>query len=290
MSDGQPTASQRTVAVIGLGMIGGSLARDLSALGWRVLGHDQDAEAQREAVAAGVVDVAMSGDLSELPAADVVVLAVPVQVARGLLSRVDRESRSAQLIMDTGSTKASIVLEADQLACERFVGSHPLAGSHRRGWHASEGGLFRGARVFLCAGARASSRSLEFAAALWESLGAMPEQWAAVDHDERLAWTSHLPQVLSTALAASLGGAGISRRELGPGGRDMTRLAAGDVAVWSGVLEENRTELRRAIVAVERELRWLQGVLAGEEWSRLGVWLSAASTWSRAGETTPDRS
>lgn len=133
-----------SVAILGLGLIGGSLARDLAARGVRVLGWDRDEAVVRAAAEQGIVEP-LSDDAPEI-----VVFAVPVIAARELLGELRDELHGARLITDVGSTKRSIVKQAEALGLgARFVGSHPLAGDHRAGWNASRTGLFAGARVFL---------------------------------------------------------------------------------------------------------------------------------------------
>ncbi|HSL69381.1 MAG TPA: prephenate dehydrogenase/arogenate dehydrogenase family protein, partial [Longimicrobiales bacterium] len=156
------------VAIIGLGLIGGSLARDLAARGVQLIGYDLDARALRAALDENVIARALSSDLEGIEAADVVVLALPVQVAPAVLAAVAGRVGHAHLITDVGSTKSGIVAAAERLGLgERFIGGHPLAGDHSSGWSASRRELFRGARVFLCPGALTRPDVLDRARALW---------------------------------------------------------------------------------------------------------------------------
>ena len=157
--------------------------------------------------------------------ADVVVIATPVDAAVDVLRALARANHRATLITDVGSTKGRIVAEADALGLsDRFVGSHPMAGDHRSGWSAARQGLFSGARVYLCAPDRTPAELVARADDFWRALEAHPMRIDASAHDRTLAWTSHLPHVVSAALALALGEAGVGRDELGPGGRDITRF------------------------------------------------------------------
>ena len=137
-----------SAAVIGLGLIGGSLARELAARGTRVSAYDHDASQLDAAMRDGVVSAALDASLAGLSACQLVVVALPVDAAVEILRRVAKHARGARLVTDVGSTKGSVIREAESLRfAERFVGSHPMAGDHRSGWAASREGLFVAAPV-----------------------------------------------------------------------------------------------------------------------------------------------
>jgi prephenate dehydrogenase len=273
-------AEIRTVAIIGLGLIGGSMARDLAARGVRVLGWDADGESLRAAVDAGAVHHPLPDDLRGVDQADVVVLAVPVLAAPKVLRRAVRAAPGARLITDAGSTKRSIMRAAEALGIgERFVGSHPLAGDHQSGWAASREGLFAGARVFLSPTHSTEDEAMRTAAALWKMAGAHPEVVDAAEHDRRLAWTSHLPQMVSSALAAALAGQGIARGELGPGGRDVTRLAGSSPDMWADIAIDNAADLSGALQAAEDQLRTLRNAIDSGSHAQLRDLLARCRSW-----------
>jgi prephenate dehydrogenase len=244
-----------TVAVAGLGLIGGSAARDLAAAGVRVLGWDRDSASVAAARNEGVISAALGSAFEGLEEADVFLIAVPVGGATAVLEAALPRLARARLVTDAGSTKASIVAAAERLGIgERFVGSHPFAGDHRAGWAASRGGLFGAARVYLCPTTETSPAAMAAANALWTALGAAPVEIGADEHDRRLAWTSHLPQVVSSALAAVLQAHGFGRDDLGPGGRDMTRLAGSSPVLWADILRDNRANVVDALAAFEAQV------------------------------------
>ncbi len=274
-----------TVAVVGLGLIGGSLARDLAAQGVRVLGYDRDAATLRAALADGALAGALGPELERVEDADALVLAVPVGAARGVLAAVRSRLDDVALITDAGSTKRSVVAAAEALGLGgRFVGAHPLAGDHRSGWAASRTGLFRGARVFLCPAPASSARAHELAHRLWSGVGGQTEWLDAEAHDRLLAWSSHLPQLASTALALALSDARIPARELGPGGRDATRLAGSSPEMWADIALDNAPELAEAVDALASRLADLGGVLRAGDHAAIHARLAAGRTW-RSGST-----
>lgn len=274
--------AERTVAILGLGLVGGSLARDLHALGHRVLAYDRDVATLAAASREGIVRVALGWDLAGIEEADTIVLAVPIAAAPGVLAEVAAR-RGTSLVTDVASTKRSVLAAAEVAGLAgRFVGAHPLAGDHRSGWGASRAGLFRGAPVFLCPARGAAPGALERAEALWRSVGAEPRVTDAAEHDWRMAWISHLPQAAATALALALAGAGLRARWLGPGGRDVTRLAASAADMWTDILLDNADEVAAALAALEASVADVRRSLERKDREGLGEALAAARRWKEA--------
>lgn len=259
-ADGGPAG--RTVAVLGLGLIGGSLARDLAGAGTRVVGADADPATVRAALAAGVIAEALDPhDPRPDAGCDLVVIAVPVDAAPALLDRLAESLPPGSVVTDVASVKRGI-MEAARTAglARRFVGGHPMAGSHASGWASSRTGLFAGARVLLCPGT-ADPEAVTRVAGLWRAVGGVPDVLDEADHDREVAWASHLPQAASSALAAVLRDAGIPGAALGPGGRDMTRLAESDPGLWAGIARANADELGPALRALAERLDALAALL-----------------------------
>ena len=272
-----------TVAIIGLGLMGGSLARDLAAHGVRVLGYDRDAATLEAARTAGVLDVAMSADLHETTEADIVILAVPVIVAPVVLTAVAPHLQRARLITDLGSTKRAIVHVAERLGLsDRFVGGHPLTGDHRSGWAASHTGLYDGAAVFLCPTARTSADALTRAQEFWAGFRSHTEVIPAGEHDERLAHTSHLPQIIATALALVLNDQELHTEQLGPGGRAMTRLAGSDPEMWTSIALDNRAAIVEAIAQLERRLAAARAAVADGDAETVRAFFTRGRVWSES--------
>lgn len=269
-------------AVIGLGLIGGSVARELAARGVRVLGRDRDGAAVDEALRDGGIHEALTDDA----AVDLVVIAVPVSAAPAVLHGLSAGLRGASLITDAGSTKESIVRAAEEAGLGgSFVGSHPLAGDHRSGWSASRLGLFDGARVFLSPTSHTTPAALEQASALWTAFGARIEILDAAAHDRRMAAVSHLPQALATALGSLLADQTISRADLGPGARDMTRLAGSSPEMWAAIASDNSQHLSSAIDALQSRLSIFREMLDARDVERLRDFFEDGNRWFHTGES-----
>lgn len=277
--DHEQSSDIHTVAIIGLGLIGGSLARDLHARGVRVLGGDQNADDLAAAVCKGVVE-RLEDDFADIGQADVVVLAVPVRAAVKLLRTLAPRLAAVPLITDVGSTKSSIVRAAEELGLGgRFVGSHPIAGDHASGWSASRVNMFADARVFLTPAPSASGRAIQMAEALWRLTRPVPQTMDASAHDRRVAWISHLPQIVSSALGCTLARENLAWSELGPGGKSVTRLAGSSPEMWTDIALDNAAQLVPALQAMEARLGEIRGCIENGEDAALGRLLAEARAW-----------
>jgi len=254
----------RVIAIHGLGLIGGSLGLALRARAdaYRVLGYDTDPETARLARERGAVDEVLP--TPELPAAtEIVVTAVPPRVAVTLVPRlVDTMPRDTTLT-DLSSVMLPVLtsVSAEPEAKRRFVGSHPLRGSEQGGIRAARADLYDAAPVIVGAPLDPGSPA-ERIGALWSSIGARPSAMAPALHDALVALTSHLPQVVSTALVRTLRRTGNMTRMLaqgaGPGLGDMSRLAASPSDLWFEILTLNAEKLTPALELLEREIRGLR--------------------------------
>ena len=270
-----------SAAILGLGLVGGSLARDLLARGVRVRAYDPAVTARGAAtVGAPLAQIDLVAAPEALAGAELVVLAVPVSAAPAMLAALRPHLGAARLVLDVGSTKRSVVAAAASLGVgERFVGCHPLAGDHRSGWDASRAGLFDGARVYLCATPSTAPDAMTRAAALWRSLGAHPAVVTPDEHDRLVAWTSHLPQGVASALANALALAGIPPAALGPGGRDVTRLAGSSPELWTAIAADNADFLDEAVGAMQAELAGLRTALAAGDRGALERFFGRGRGW-----------
>lgn len=245
--------SPAVVAVAGLGLIGGSLARVLGARGHRVLGVDREpvlrAARRVRAIEAGTTLEAACRD------ADVLVLAAPPAANMALLKRVARLARPSLVVTDVTSVKGPIVAEARRLGLRHFVGGHPMAGTERAGFAASRADLFEGRPWIVTRPADALAERV--VRALARTAGAHPVTLDAREHDRFVALVSHVPQILSWALRATAEGDPVGRRHLalaGPGFQDMTRLAKSPKGLWREILAANSSEVRRALRALRATL------------------------------------
>lgn len=235
----------KTVAIAGVGLIGGSFGLALRAAGFdgEILGVSS-----APAVAAGIARGAISAGVTLAQAAaraDLLYLAQPVDRILETLTTLGSLASPECLITDAGSTKCEIVRRAATL---HFLGGHPLAGKERRGVEAAEATLFRDRPYVLTPHSPPSPAMQEFRYWL-EKFGARVIEMSPREHDAAVALTSHLPQLASTALAVMLNerGDGNLEKVVGPGLLDMTRLAMSAPDLWLSILSTNQTEVLAAI-------------------------------------------
>jgi prephenate dehydrogenase len=243
-----------TIAVVGLGLIGGSLARALTRAGYGVIGVDRES-VRRRAVRAGAV-AGTAGTVEAAARMDVVVLAAPPEANLRLLRRLASMARPGLAITDVGSVKQPIVEEARRLGLDGFVGGHPMAGTEGAGFLASSPDLFiRRPWALTPARDAAAARCVR---SLVLAVGARPVEVEPAAHDRAVAFLSHLPQVVAWALAGAAQSDAVAARWLslaGPGFHDMTRLARSPRQLWREILGQNDREVARALAAFVRELR-----------------------------------
>jgi prephenate dehydrogenase len=243
------------VAIIGLGLVGGSLAQALTRAGYRVIGVDRRA-VRRRARAAGAVAETVANPVKAASRADVVVLAAPPGANLRLVRLLARGGCSHLLITDVGSVKAPICREARRVHMKRFVGGHPMAGNERSGFDASSATLFRG-RPWILTPEAPRPADLRMLRRIVRAAGARPAVMTPAQHDRATAFLSHVPQIASWAIRNAALGDAVARRYLnlaGPGFRDMTRLAASPPRLWREILAQNHRETARALRAMVRRL------------------------------------
>jgi prephenate dehydrogenase len=242
------------IAVIGTGLIGTSIALAMRSAGAEVLLADSDEASLRLAVEIGA-GTALAEEGPDAPA-DIAVLAVPVAAVGPSLLEAQKRNL-ARVYTDVASVKAQPVLDAMELGCDlrSFVPGHPLAGRERSGPAAARADLFLGRPWALCPTPATSADAIEAVRALAGACGAEPVTADATEHDRAVALVSHAPHVISASTAARLADAdGLALALAGPGVRDVTRIAAGDPGLWTGILGANAQPVADVLEAVATDL------------------------------------
>jgi prephenate dehydrogenase len=269
------------LAIVGVGLLGGSVAKAVRARGAarEIVGIGRDLTRLQPAVNDGAVDRATT-DLAEgVAGADVVVLGATVLANDGLLPAVWAAVPAGACITDVGSTKRSIVREAERLAAERgnvqFVGSHPMAGAEKSGYGVARADLFERATVVVTPTKRSVDPAIGLVRDLWGTLGARVVVWDAEVHDRAVAAISHLPHVVAWALMDAVQRYEPAALDIVAGGfRDTTRIAASDPAVWREILLANRDEVAVGLGAFREALADLERLIALAEPSGLEAYLA----------------
>lgn len=265
----------RQLTVVGLGLMGGSLALALKDHADRITGVELNAAARELALEKGIV-AGVTADLREGVAdADVVVLATPVRsIIEMLEQRLGAWLRSNTLLLDLGSTKQRINLAMRDLPIGILaVGGHPMTGRELSGLEASDATMYRGRPFVLCPNRRTTPSALLRARALVQALGAFPIEMDAERHDRVVAAISHLPYLLSTALVATVANEGehdAAIWELAAGGfRDTSRLAGSDVRMMGDILSTNTQAVATILAMFRMQLAQLEAMLISRDDQRL---------------------
>lgn len=268
------------LAVIGVGLIGGSFAlavKQTGAVG-QVIGAGRNADQLTKARLAGVVDDVTESAADAVRGADLVMLAVPVAQSAAILKEIAPALEAHAVITDVGSTKADIVKSARTIlgsAFARFVPAHPIAGAETSGVGAAHAELFRGRQVVLTPQAETDGSALQRVRELWESCGAATSVLDAETHDAIFASVSHLPHLLAFALVdliANRPNAAQLFSFCGSGFRDFTRIAGSSPEMWRDIALANRDALLLDLAAYRNgiiELERLIGEGDGEALERL---------------------
>lgn len=244
-----------SVGIVGVGLIGGSFRLALRKAGFsgRIVGVSSP-ETIRTALALGVIDEALP--LADAAAAcDLLYLARPIEGILQTLDQIDAHIRPGTLITDAGSTKRTIVERAAKTIHRgRFIGGHPMAGKESRGVEQADADLFRG-RPYVLTG-----RDVELESWI-ERIGARLVMMSAEEHDRLVAVTSHLPQLISTALASVIGSEDGAERVVGPAAQDLTRLAQSPYDIWRDIFSTNAEPVDSALAAFIEKLEALRSEL-----------------------------
>jgi len=257
----------KTLAIIGVGLIGGSigLAAKQRGIAGRVIGTSRQQSTLDRALAIGAIDEGCLDFLNAVQRAEVAVFCTPVDCIASQILLSAPACSPGTLLTDAGSTKANIIKRVDGALPDgiAYVGSHPLAGSEKRGPEHADPDLFQDRLTVITPTPRTEKRAVERTVAFWRALGSKVRLMDAEAHDQALARTSHLPHLVSAALAGSLSP---DLYELtATGFRDATRVAAGDPALWAAIFAENRLPLLAALEQLEERLeRFRQAIEASD--------------------------
>ena len=255
------------VTIVGLGLMGGSMALGLKARCQELVGVDSDAETVQLARRAGIKTQELGPALVRT---DVLVLATPVKETLRLLEAFRSDPPAVRLLMDVGSTKRQVVEAMENLPDPvAAVGGHPLCGKELAGFPEAEAELFTGSLFVLTPCSRTTPSSLALAEQIVSALGASVQQMQAARHDQLLATASHLPYLLATALMGSAEFVGNKDPEIwdlvASGFLSTSRLAASDLTMMADILTTNQDMVQNALSRAQSELEQLRGLLIGGE-------------------------
>jgi prephenate dehydrogenase len=268
-----------SLAVIGLGAIGGSLAWQARRSGVpRVVGYSPSRAEGVQALAASAISELADSPAKATRGSDLVVLAVPPRPTLELIGRLASALEPGAVLTDVCSIKEPVVARArDAGLGARFAGGHPLAGTHGSGFAAARPDRLRGCVVYVSETGAEGHAAARAVMSFWEQvLEASPVLIDAAAHDRQLAWTSHLPQAVAYALAKTLADRELGGVSYGSGARDTTRLAASSPEMWVDILLYNGPALEEALARTARGLDELRRLIAAGDGEGLTAYLESA--------------
>jgi prephenate dehydrogenase len=263
------------ISILGVGLLGGSigLAVKNRLTGCKISGYGHRKSTIDAAVSLGALDNGYDTLAPAVEGADLVILCTPVGLFRPLMVELAPLLGKQTIVTDVGSTKRSIVAAAEELlpVPSLFVGSHPMAGSEKRGVQYARADLYDGALCILTPTARTDPAPIDYVRDFWSLLGMRICQITPEEHDRRLADVSHLPHVLAAALASIQDEKSVALA--GKGFLDMTRIAAGDGVLWRDILLDNRDNVRQSVARLKSSLDTFLTLLADDQSESLRAWL-----------------
>ena len=265
------------LCIIGVGLIGGSLARALREAAYvkEIVGSSRSAEHLQKAVELGVIDRYDTDLRKAVQGADMVFVSVPLGAMAAVFGSIKDSLDEAAVVTDGGSAKASVIADVRQALGSTpgwFVAGHPIAGTERSGVEASFAELYTGRRVILTPTAETQPGAVKKVRAMWEAAGASVNEMNVEHHDEVLAATSHLPHMLAFALVESLARMSEKREifEYAAGGfRDFTRIASSDPVMWRDICLANRDALLTMVENFRGDLDDLASAIRDQDAGRV---------------------
>jgi prephenate dehydrogenase len=277
MSQPDFNLAESKVAIIGLGLMGGSLALGLKGKCAALYGCDPHLPTLELALSQHIVDYADSDPAKLLPEVDLVILCAPVPAILTLVEKLPTYTSNACIVMDLGSTKKLIVESMSRLP-ERFdpIGGHPICGKEKLSLANAERTLYYAAPFLLTPLERTSSRAISAANQIIEALGAKGKTVDATEHDRILAATSHLPFLLATALTLNTSDKFSSF--VGTGFKSTSRVAGTPSSMMLGVLQSNRENVLHALQGMQTQLAGIESALSSKDFVKLESILNEAQT------------
>lgn len=270
------------ITIIGVGLIGGSLAKALKEknLAKTVFGYGRDRSRLEEAKKHNIIDDYSTQIEEAVNHADIIVIATPVGTFRNIFSEVKPLIANDVIISDVGSTKTNIVDIAKEILGDKsqcFVPAHPIAGKEKSGFEASDGNLYIGKKVIITPIEDNSSESIQVIESMWKNVGAEVDFMSPQSHDDLLGMTSHLPHMLAFSLVNYLVDQNPSASIYAGGGfKDFSRIASGDAVMWRDICLQNKDKIITHLRGYQSTVEELIDAIDQEESDKLELLFATA--------------
>lgn len=275
------------VSIIGLGMMGGSLAAALKnqSFSGEIFGYARDQSICKNALDSGIVDKASDDIKDAVCNADLIVMCLPIDIIIKKSIEIRPFLKPQTLVTDIGSTKKDLVNTLSPLYCESdnyFIGSHPICGSEKKGLDSLNKNLYENKLTVICADEKTPKEILQRLIDFWHLVGCNTVVQDSNTHDQILASTSHLPHIISSLLVLTIHQSDDQKIEdianaCGTGYLDMTRLASGSSDIWKDILSTNNENIIKQLSLFEESINELKKILESKDKKKIKLWLEKAS-------------
>jgi prephenate dehydrogenase len=270
----------KRVAIFGVGLLGGSIGLALRSIApdCRIVGYGHRLATLEQAREMTAIDELTQDPAAAARGADLLILCTPVGIFSDLLRQIAPAVGKDAIVTDVGSTKRSVVRAGEESLLPNrgtFVGSHPMAGSEKRGVEFARADLFQGATCIVTPAAKTPADAVEKIESFWKLLGMKLVRLSPDDHDRLVCDISHLPHVIAAALVAMQSDDALPLA--GKGFLDTTRVAGGDGGLWRDILQDNRDNVADSLRRMREKLDELLKLLDPSQRDRLSEWLDRAA-------------
>ena len=266
------------ICIVGVGLLGGSLGADIRKrkLAKEVVGVVRREESIEESLKLGVVDKATLDLVEGVKDSDMVILATPISImpqkAKELAGSINNET----IVIDIASVKGKLVDELEKILGNNYVGTHPMAGSEKRGVSGFKLGLFEGAKCIITPTKNTRPKFLKIVKEFWDNLGAVTLVLSPKEHDKLVAFISHLPHIVASSLVNNITDIPEALTCVGTGFKDSTRIAGSPPSLWKEICEWNKDEILFSIKKFEKELSEMKSLLKKGSWDNFSSKLQNA--------------
>ena len=272
------------ITLLGVGLLGGSIGLAAQKYGQAksVTGYVRRAESVAECTEVGATTEATMDFDAAVADADLLILCTPISAMRALAERLSGKLKPGAIVTDVGSVKSTVVREVEGVvtaAGGHFVGSHPMAGSETAGVKFAKEDLLKGRLCVITPTPKSDPEAVAKVEAFWAALGSRTLQMTPESHDELVSRSSHLPHIVSAVLAGyvlSPDHGEDQGRLCATGFRDTTRIASGDIKMWTDIVAANRKNLAWVLEDLIGELQSFQAALKGQDYNAIGDTLTRA--------------
>lgn len=259
----------KKISIIGVGLLGGSIGMDVKKKGIadEVVGVVHRPEQIEECIKAGAIDKGTLHNSEGTIDADMIIFATPISVMPKIAEEIKPNVKPETIVMDVASVKGKLVKQMEDVLGTNYIGTHPMAGSEKKGISAAKAGLFYRSKCIITPTDKTRPKFLKEAMEFWALLKANTVILNPEEHDKLIALVSHLPHLMASVLVNIMTDESKASLCIGPGFRDTTRIAASQPLLWQEICEWNREEILAIIDKFQNEFSAFRGLIERSDWS-----------------------